>query len=191
MSSPSLSGCFPIPQFSCRCIVLYNRPGNPVRVIFLCYISSRLLSLTEVLALSMMATNKCPKKKKGGCICPICEELIDDKLQQSIFCEGTCDSWLHRCCAGLSRAAFSKLEGFTEKFSCPSCRLHDQAIEISSLKESLASLQRDVAALQELQSMGNQSVVSSPEEPVSSNPRGLYHQQDNLLGLMGLTASST
>ena len=134
-------------------------------------ISSRLLSLIEVLALSMMATNKCPKKKKGGCICPICEESIDDKLQQSIFCEGTCDSWLHRCCAGLSRAAFSKLEGSTEKFSCP-CRLHDQAIEISSLKESLASLQRDVAALQELQSMGNQSVVSSPEEPVSSNPRG-------------------
>ena len=34
-----------------------------------------------------------------------------------------------------------RFKGSTEKFSCPSCRLHDQAIEISSLKESLASLQ--------------------------------------------------
>ena len=94
---------------------------------------------------------------------------IDDKMQQSTFCDGT---WLHRCYAGLSRAAFSKLEGSTEKFSCPSCRLHDQAIEISSLKSHWL-LQQDVAALQ---SMGNQLVVSFPEEPVSSNLRGYARQ---------------
>uniref|UniRef100_A0A1X7TNR6 PHD-type domain-containing protein n=1 Tax=Amphimedon queenslandica TaxID=400682 RepID=A0A1X7TNR6_AMPQE len=108
----------------------------------------------------------------GSCFCPICDDLIEDETQQSIFCEGICNTWLHRCCAGLSKAAFSGLEGSAEKFYCPHCRLQDQADEISSLKEALASLQRDVAALQDLQTTGNQSVASSPEEPVLSNLRG-------------------
>lgn len=119
-----------------------------------------------------MATNKCRNRKKGSCSCPICDDLIEDETQQSIFCEGICNTWLHRCCAGLSKAAFSRLEGSTEKFYCPHCRLQDQAVEISCLKEALASLQRDVAALQDLQTTVNQSVASSPEEPVLSNPRG-------------------
>ena len=41
----------------------------------------------------------------------LCEDEILDASsslpgQDAIFCTGTCDSWLHRGCAGLSKPAF-------------------------------------------------------------------------------------
>ena len=51
------------------------------------------------------------KKKEDECICPICEVTIIDKTsdkdgQDSIFCEGQCQAWIHKQCASLSNNAF-------------------------------------------------------------------------------------
>ena len=39
-------------------------------------------------------------------ICPVCLESITDE-HDSIYCEGSCDRWLHRYCAGLSKVLFN------------------------------------------------------------------------------------
>lgn len=72
--------------------------------------------------------------------CLICEDVIDDDSQQSIMCEGTCSAWLHRGCAGLSRAALASLRDSPDPFRCPNCRLNEQASELASLKAQLSSL---------------------------------------------------
>jgi len=61
-------------------------------------------------------------------ICPICLDPILDVTensvgQEAIFCESTCNSWIHRQCAGLSQVLFNLFEESEEPFYCPHCRL--------------------------------------------------------------------
>ena len=58
-------------------------------------------------------------KLSSAVSCPICEELIDDNVHESIFCSGQCQSYVHRGCGGLSHVAFeaTKVSG---PFHCPS-----------------------------------------------------------------------
>ena len=74
----------------------------------------------------MNAECKDSKKMKKGeeYICPICTELIiegTDKVEghNAIYCEGTCDSWLHHQCTGLSKPAFQLF--VNKPYRCPHC----------------------------------------------------------------------
>ena len=75
------------------------------------------------------ATQGTGRKKRGTCVCPICNESILDTVKtkkghDATFCEGIRDSWLHRRCAGLSQSAFAELQNSTESFHCPDyCQL--------------------------------------------------------------------
>lgn len=82
------------------------------------------------------------RKKKKGEHCPICLELIIDdansknkKCQDAIYCEGTCDAWLHRRCAGLSKTVFNLLQNTTTPFYCPHCQLKSYESVISNLNQ--------------------------------------------------------
>ena len=92
-------------------------------------------------------------KKKGGCICPICLEVIQDsskskKGHDSIFCEGQCNSWLHRGCAGLPKSVFTSLLDSSDPFYCPHCQLKEHSSTILDLKATIASLTKSITALQ-------------------------------------------
>ena len=71
-----------------------------------------------------MASRKAKREntKANTAICPICEKVVVDsgrKSQDSIFCEGSCQAWLHRCCAGLTRSRFDELsDNNTLPFHC-------------------------------------------------------------------------
>ena len=41
------------------------------------------------------------------------------------FCEGHCNTWFHRKCAGLSRPLFVSLEKSTDPFHCPHCHIRN------------------------------------------------------------------
>ena len=56
-------------------------------------------------------------------ICHICDDEILDECHDSIYCEGLCSAWIHRGCAGLSKAAHSRLKDSSQPFQCPACRL--------------------------------------------------------------------
>ena len=77
--------------------------------------------------LSKDGSNQCMKKSKINITCPICDENIKEatkyrKGDDSIYCEGYCDAWIHRRCAGLSAVNFNMLsEAEDQTFFCIHC----------------------------------------------------------------------
>ena len=98
-----------------------------------------------------------PVPKKSGCsskaTCPICCEVVNDCAKgksngdESIFCDGMCQDWLHRQCAGLSKAAFLYASKSVDLFFCPCCINKQQSNEISLLKQELRTLSSNISSL--------------------------------------------
>jgi len=60
--------------------------------------------------------------------CPVClGEILnrdasdDSDDEESIFCEGYCDSWVHRRSIGLTKKALIKYRESNNPYMCPSC----------------------------------------------------------------------
>ena len=67
------------------------------------------------------------------------------KKVMTVFCDGVCQEWLHRQCAGLSKAAFESVSNSgSHPFHCPHCIITQQSKEISALKASVAALADDI-----------------------------------------------
>uniref|UniRef100_A0A1X7U2J9 PHD-type domain-containing protein n=1 Tax=Amphimedon queenslandica TaxID=400682 RepID=A0A1X7U2J9_AMPQE len=84
--------------------------------------------------------------KKTKFICPICDYGIDDAVHDFIFCEGSCQTWIHRGCGGLSKSAHERAKGLPTWF-CPQCRLDAQTNEILVLRKEVADLTEQFSSL--------------------------------------------
>ena len=92
-----------------------------------------------------------------SCVCRLCLEIIeepnytneDQDVARSIFCDGECNGWLHRRCAGLSLTGFATAveSSSDEDFFCTWCQLKKQAKEINDLKATVLSLTIEVNEL--------------------------------------------
>ena len=72
-------------------------------------------------------------------VCAVCQEAISDSTQDSegqnsIFCEGPCQKWIHRACAGLPIPAFRATVKSKTPFHCFQCSLSMHASEIEDLR---------------------------------------------------------
>ena len=78
----------------------------------------------------------------------ICEKDIIHEKDDSIFCEGTCQAWLHRCCAGISKQVFTILSksGSNDLYFC-SYSVAQYKKEIHSLWEQVSSLSKELSSL--------------------------------------------
>ena len=93
------------------------------------------------------------KNKKEDVICIICDSIVledneDDEEQigdEAIFCEGLCQGWLHRKCAGLSNTFFKKFTGTNRKFLCVFCQLFEQVTLVEELREDVNNLKAKLA----------------------------------------------
>ena len=117
-------------------------------------------------------SSKKKTKKKGGCICPISLETIIKSTKSksghdAIFCEGHCNSWLHRRFSWLSKPLFAGLEKSTNPFYCPHCQLQNLTSEISTLKETIKSLNKSITTLQSTASPSDQIPNSKSTPNVS------------------------
>ena len=88
------------------------------------------------------------KRDKGTFVCPVCLENIVEGTktkpgQDAVYCEGICDTWLHRKCVGLSKTTFANLD-INVPYICPHCQLHTQEIEIVSLKNTIETLTKTI-----------------------------------------------
>lgn len=91
-------------------------------------------------------------KNKKKVTCSICIEYIEEsdgrkKGHDAIFCDGACQAWLHRNCAGLRREVFEVISKSDDKFFCPQCRLDCQQKEITDLKETVNNLCSELTQL--------------------------------------------
>ena len=131
-------------------------------------------------------SNKPNSKSSAGkeCVCPICEEIVEDssnkkKGQESILCEGACNTWLHRRCAGLSKKAFQLAANSNDQFFCPHCCLTRQNEEIKSLRAAVDVLTAELSEVKSLLKKKSDGIgglhVDTSSSPVSrkvshSNP---------------------
>ena len=88
-------------------------------------------------------------KKAKSLVCKVCEDEVTDqsKTKDSIFCEGMCDGWIHRYCAGLSTTAFLHFQASSEPFICPHCKLLTQGEQLSNMMQVINALQLEIAEL--------------------------------------------
>ena len=103
--------------------------------------------------------------------CTICLDAIIDATadrdgHDAVFCDGVCNSWIHRRCAGLSSSAFKAISSplnSKQPFHCPTCRLNMHSKEINTLKATVQHLSHSVALLQK--NASNQLPLASPPAP--------------------------
>ena len=152
--------------------------------------SPNLLSLKR--PRSKEGSNQRGKKAKRNTTCPICDEAIKEptkhrKGDDSIYCEGYCDAWIHRRCAGLSGPNFTVLSeaGEDQTFFCLYCELqaHKAEIEnlmstITELQTSLFELKRKLDAAQQIQP-ASKSQPSLPSGSTAKQTFGIQTQSTN------------
>jgi len=107
--------------------------------------------------------NKQPNN--GKVTFPICEDFIINNTQDSIYCEGECNSWIHRCCAGLTKAALVDAAESGNSFLCPHCMLFNLNKEISLLKGTINNLTELVQSLQKSSS----NTTSNTNSPLTTH----------------------
>ena len=65
--------------------------------------------------------------------------------EDAIYCEGLCNGWLHRKCAGMSNKCFARLADSNNKFLCVYCMLFEQTTLVKDLSEEINSLKTKLA----------------------------------------------
>ena len=110
---------------------------------------------------------------ESSTICPVCLDPIVDATEdteghEAIYCESTCNSWIHRQCAGLSKTLFKKLEESDEPFCCPHCRLVLQDKQLQELKSLVDALSKEVITLKSTTSdkLAPESSSPTPQQPL-------------------------
>ena len=105
-------------------------------------------------------------KSKSGSPCAICLKPIIDHSdthdgEDSILCEGDCQKWIHRACAGLTEAAFDVLHRSGQPFKCYQCQLSSHAVEIATLHSLVDSLSKELTEVKSQLSVVNDQPLPS------------------------------
>jgi len=99
-----------------------------------------------------LQTSNSPPKRKSKNVktnsetdCSVCEEPILEcgehcEGDEAVFCEGDCQGWIHRKCAGMTHSAFNKLGESDTPYLCLQCILANQNREISKLANIIRGL---------------------------------------------------
>ena len=112
------------------------------------------------------------KTSNSPTLCTICEEVITESSnntpgEDAVFCDGTCKSWIHRRCGGLSAAQFKVVSSSNEPFLCPQCKLMQNSVEIASLKAEVVSLTKKVDDI--FRQLSGTSPTETESEPEVAN----------------------
>lgn len=78
-----------------------------------------------------------------GAICDGCCTSIEDNEHEAIQCEGSCQKWYHRLCAGVSKYHYDKLADSPSPFICWLCSDSLQKAVIRELQQELSALKQD------------------------------------------------
>ncbi len=118
-----------------------------------------------------------PKRKKGGSTnstsdeeqCSLCCKAIVEDRDEALFCEGSCNKWMHRYCAGVSLSHYEALQDSTLPFLCSLCVQTKHSETIEELKATIAALREEVKELHGALERSNPAKLTSEtvDEPKS------------------------
>ena len=120
---------------------------------------------------------KCIKNREVDClICdePILESSEHCKSDEAVFCEGGCQGWIHRKCAGVTRPTFDKVGEPDTQCLCSYCMLVSQNNEISKLAGIIKDLNSSIASLTKTITLLQSSIT---KKPTSDNQQTLTFDQ--------------
>ena len=117
-----------------------------------------------------------PQKRKAKGVknsevdCLICEVPILEPGEhcvgdEAVFCEGSCQGWLHRKCAGVTCPTFNKLGEPDTEYVCSYCMLVSQNREISKLANTIKDLNSVIVSLVETITLLQSSVTKQSSTP--------------------------
>lgn len=108
-----------------------------------------------------------PKKKAAQTAaqkdqCCVCCQPIAKGKDDTLFCAGDCQQWLHRYCAGVSAQCYRSITEKVSPFLCFACCLVRHKDEIDSLKDAVELLKGEIATLKSSQlSQSSQSTTQA------------------------------
>ena len=89
-----------------------------------------------------------PKKSKPT-DCDLCCKRIVEGKEEALQCEGGCNLWFHRYCAGVSASYFAELSNSPEPFVCYACYQRSQLAVTKQLQSEVAHLKGEITKLSE------------------------------------------
>lgn len=92
--------------------------------------------------------------------CALCCERIVENEDEALFCEGNCQQWVHRYCAGISEKHYKSLDSSSPPFLCYACYVEAQRKLVANFESVVATLTAEIAELRK---------VVSEKVTVSSN----------------------
>ena len=107
----------------------------------------------------LKATRRQPVK------CAVCDQNIVDGKDQALFCEGNCQRWFHRYCAGVAVNHFETLSSTSQPFHCAGCFQQLCNAEMMMLRESVCSLKEEVTELRNALDEMKKTLSSSQTNP--------------------------
>jgi len=108
------------------------------------------------------------RTKSLNSFCPICEQVFEPG-QESIFCDGDCQKFIHRQCASLTKDQFKQAGESDLPYFCVHCTLSKQNSEIENLKQVITELTDKINSLTPVQpANGNSTVQPSVSMPTSA-----------------------
>ena len=114
----------------------------------------------------MPPKRKCPANKKAE-ECAVCCQKVTKGEDEALFCEGKCQKWFHRYCAGVSVAHFQDLSTASAPFLCVMCYQESHGVVLEELRATVTALTDEVkelrAALQRVEARGSDVLYPVPQ----------------------------
>jgi len=127
------------------------------------------------------------KKRKQGeeYICPICADVIIESTEEveghdAIYCEGACNSWLHRQCAGLSKSLFLSFANSDKAYQCSHCRLAAYETIVDNMKTTISSLEQRIKTLESKSPLNMNTSYASAVTKNDTNPSTSLPPNDHI-----------
>ena len=79
--------------------------------------------------------------------CDVCDSAIVEGKDDALQCEGACQMWFHRYCAGVSISHFKQLSNTSKPFVCSFCSPDVHQAVICQLQSEITVLKDEVKAL--------------------------------------------
>ena len=115
-----------------------------------------------------------PKKKAQSSvskeICCVCCQPVAKEKDESLFCGGGCQQWLHRYCAGVSTQVYKGIKEKGATFFCYACCLEKHRREIDGLNAAVDQLKGEIAELNSATSVQRSVPASLPPSSSRSVP---------------------
>lgn len=87
------------------------------------------------------------KKEQEQSECGLCCDAIVEDRDEALFCEGSCNRWMHRYCAGVSLSHYEALQDSPLPFLCSLCAQSKHSEAIEEMRATIAALREEVKEL--------------------------------------------